>query len=69
MRWDVTRPRLRADEVGATAVEYAFMVALVAMVIIAGVIFLGNAVSDQYDCTAQHVDTLDDPDGLEDVDC
>ena len=39
--------RLGAEE-GATAVEYALMVALIAVVIIAAVTFLGVATSDKY---------------------
>ena len=34
------------DEEGATAVEYAIMVALIAVVIIAAVTFLGTTISD-----------------------
>ena len=44
-----------ADEGGATAVEYALMVALIAVVIIAAVSFLGTSASDQFDCVGQSV--------------
>jgi pilus assembly protein Flp/PilA len=37
-----------AEEGGATAVEYALMVALIAVVIIAAVAFLGKAASNQF---------------------
>lgn len=37
------------DEEGATAVEYALMVALIAVVIIVAVKTLGTAVSDKFD--------------------
>jgi pilus assembly protein Flp/PilA len=37
-----------ADEGGATAVEYALMVALIAVVIIAAVAFLGRSASQQF---------------------
>lgn len=36
------------DEEGATAVEYALMVALIAIVIIAAVAFLGKTVSNTF---------------------
>jgi len=36
------------EEGGATAVEYALMVALIAVVIIAAVTFLGHAASNQF---------------------
>ena len=36
------------DERGATAVEYALMVALIAVVIIVAVTFLGTATSDKF---------------------
>ncbi|GAA1450119.1 hypothetical protein GCM10009641_81850 [Mycobacterium cookii] len=36
------------DERGATAVEYGLMVAMIAIVIIAGVTFFGLAVSDLF---------------------
>lgn len=39
--------RLRSEE-GATAVEYALMVALIAVVIIVAVTFLGLATSDKF---------------------
>jgi len=39
--------RMAADEKGASSVEYALMVALVAAVVIAGATLLGNAVNDQ----------------------
>jgi pilus assembly protein Flp/PilA len=37
-----------ADEGGATAVEYALMVALIAVVIIAAVAFVGKSASNQF---------------------
>ncbi len=40
------------DDAGATAVEYAIMVSLVAVVIIVAVVALGGQVSSQFDCTA-----------------
>jgi pilus assembly protein Flp/PilA len=50
------------EESGATAVEYAIMVALIAMVIVGSVAFLGGMLRDSYGCTAEHVEhLLDDP--------
>ncbi len=40
------------DERGATAVEYGLMVALIAAVIIAAVILIGNNVSSVFDSVA-----------------
>ena len=37
-----------AEEGGATAVEYALMVALIAVVIIAAVAFIGQSASNQF---------------------
>jgi pilus assembly protein Flp/PilA len=39
--------RLRSED-GATAIEYALMVALIAMVIIAAVVFLGQATDQTF---------------------
>ncbi len=41
--------RVLVAESGATAVEYALLVALIAAVVIGGVIFLGNVVAAAYD--------------------
>jgi pilus assembly protein Flp/PilA len=43
----VVMQRLRSEE-GATAIEYALMVALIAVVIILAVTFLGIATSDKF---------------------
>ena len=40
--------KLRYSERGATAVEYALMVALIAVVIIVAVTALGNTISDKF---------------------
>lgn len=48
--WCVSRLRIRSER-GATAVEYGLMVALIAAVIIAAVVFLGQATRDSFDCT------------------
>jgi pilus assembly protein Flp/PilA len=44
--WEL-KERLLGEE-GATAVEYALMVGLIAMVIFSAVIFLGKSVSSQF---------------------
>jgi pilus assembly protein Flp/PilA len=45
--WDGLKTRAQ-DEGGATAVEYALMVALIAVVIIAAVAFIGKSASSQF---------------------
>lgn len=44
-----------AEEGGATAVEYALMVALIAVVIIGAVTLLGNNASTSFDTTANAI--------------
>jgi pilus assembly protein Flp/PilA len=46
-----------AEEGGATAVEYALMVALIAVVIIVAVAFIGKAASNQFSSVGTCVDT------------
>ena len=53
----ITRRFGLTSERGATAVEYAVMVALIAAVIILAVIFLGRTASSTFSCTAQTVST------------
>ena len=43
------------DEEGATAVEYGLMVALIAIVIIAAVTYLGSALSSKFSTVATSV--------------
>lgn len=52
VRWLIARTGVIRSERGATAVEYGLMVALIAAVIIAAVVTLGNNTSDTFDCTA-----------------
>lgn len=47
--------RFLRDEEGATAVEYGLMVALIAVVIIAAVLLLGENVRDTFDCVAKSI--------------
>jgi pilus assembly protein Flp/PilA len=49
------RFELATSEEGATAVEYCVMVALIAVVIIAAVILLGNALSDTFSDVADQI--------------
>lgn len=47
--WDAIA-RMKARDDGATAVEYAIMVALIAAVIIAAVVTIGNNARDTFNC-------------------
>ena len=52
--WLVARANLKSER-GATAVEYAVMVALIAAVIILAVVFLGREASETFSCTGESV--------------
>ncbi|GAC1414016.1 MAG: hypothetical protein NVSMB57_09580 [Actinomycetota bacterium] len=52
--WLTARMNLRSER-GATAVEYGLMVALIAAVIIAAVVLLGNNTKAAFQCTAASV--------------
>jgi len=54
--WSDLRTRI-AEQDGATAVEYALMVALIAAVIIVAVQFLGHAASNTFNSVAETVNT------------
>jgi pilus assembly protein Flp/PilA len=54
--WDGIKTRA-AEEGGATAVEYALMVALIAVVIIAAVAFIGTGASTQFNSVGTCVNT------------
>jgi pilus assembly protein Flp/PilA len=54
--WIAARLRIGSER-GATAVEYAVMVALIAAVIILAVVFLGRTASSTFSGTAQCVST------------
>ena len=54
IKFQVKVAALRSDR-GATAVEYGLMVALIAVVIIAGVTFLGTQVSSLFQAVATKV--------------
>ena len=54
--WSDLRTRA-LEEKGATAVEYALMVALIAIVIVAAVAFLGRATSNKFSQIGSGVNT------------
>jgi pilus assembly protein Flp/PilA len=54
-RWSGLKMRAK-EENGATAVEYALMVALIAVVIIAAVAFVGHAASNKFSTVGSAVD-------------
>jgi pilus assembly protein Flp/PilA len=54
--WNDLKDRA-AEEGGATAVEYALMVALIAVVIIAAVAFIGKSASSQFNSVGDCVNT------------
>ncbi|MEJ1297186.1 MAG: Flp family type IVb pilin [Candidatus Sedimenticola sp. (ex Thyasira tokunagai)] len=48
--------KVRKSQIGATMVEYALMVALIAVVAIVAVTFLGEEVSETFDNVGQELD-------------
>ena len=46
--WTAYQSRFIQDEEGASMVEYALLVALIAVVVIAAALFLGNQISDKF---------------------
>jgi pilus assembly protein Flp/PilA len=53
-QWLSARLNIKSER-GATAVEYGVMVALIAAVIIAAVVFLGQQTSSTFSCTASAI--------------
>ena len=47
--------KLRKDEQGASLVEYILLVALIALAVIAAVIFMRNQISDKFDYAGSKV--------------
>jgi pilus assembly protein Flp/PilA len=47
--------RRQSDSEGATAVEYGIMVALIAIVIIAAVAFLGGELESDFECVGSSI--------------
>jgi len=56
------RVRLRGLEEGATAVEYAIMVGLIAVVVVLSVTAVGRNLTESLDCAATAVGALPDVD-------
>ena len=52
--WLTSRLNVKSER-GATAVEYGLMVALIAAVIIAAVVFLGQRTSATFQCTGDSI--------------
>ena len=52
--WITARMNIRSER-GATAVEYGLMLALIAAVIIAAVVLLGQKTSSTFNCTATSI--------------
>lgn len=46
------------DQSGASAVEYAIMVSLIAVVVIAAVAFIGFSLNDDFECAASWVGSM-----------
>lgn len=46
--WTAHQSRFIRDEKGATMVEYALLVALIAVVVIAAALFLGTEINDKF---------------------
>jgi pilus assembly protein Flp/PilA len=55
--WTAYQSRFIQDEEGASMVEYALLIALIAVVVIAAALFLGEAVSEKFSEVGQ---TLND---------
>ena len=54
--WTAYQSRFVKDEEGASMVEYALLVALIAVVVIAGALFLGGAIETKFDEVGSTVD-------------
>ncbi len=54
--WTAYQSRFIQDEEGASMVEYALLIALIAMVVIAGAVFFGTELSESF---SEVGDTMD----------
>ncbi len=54
--WTAVQSRFIKDEDGASMVEYALLVALIAVVVIAAALFLGTEINDKFSEVGQTVD-------------
>ncbi len=55
--WTAYQARFMKDEEGASMVEYALLVALIAVVVIAAALFLGNEISGKFSEVGETVDS------------
>jgi len=55
--WTAYQSRSLNDEDGASMVEYALLVALIAVVVIAAALFLGTEINDKFSEVGQTVDS------------
>jgi len=53
--WTALQSRFVADEDGASLVEYALLVALIAVVALIAIRFVGEAVSDEFNSVGQEL--------------
>ena len=54
--WTAYQSRIISREEGASMVEYALLVALIAVVVIAAALFLGTEINDKFSEVGQTVD-------------
>ena len=54
--WTAYQSRIISGEEGASMVEYALLVALIAVVVIAAALFLGTEINDKFSEVGQTVD-------------
>ena len=47
--WAAFQSRFQGDEEGASMVEYAFLIALIAIIVIAGALVLGNQLDTKFE--------------------
>ncbi len=55
--WTAYQSRLIKDEEGASMVEYALLVALIAVVVIAAALFLGTEINDKFSEVGQTLES------------
>jgi pilus assembly protein Flp/PilA len=55
--WTAYQSRFMKDEEGASMVEYALLVALIAVVVIAAALFLGTEINDKFSEVGQTLES------------
>ncbi len=55
--WTAYQSRIVKDEAGASMVEYALLVALIAVVVIAAALFLGTEINDKFSEVGQTLES------------